>query len=45
VQRYRDAGAATFSTPDDGAIVVDTDGREAIAWTWGSGRREKLLPR
>jgi competence protein ComEC len=45
VQRYRDGGAAIFSTPEDGAIVIDTNGREAVAWTWGSRRRERLLPR
>ena len=45
VQRYRAAGATVFSTPEDGAIVIDTDGREAVAWTWGSRRREVIAPR
>ena len=38
VDRYRAAGAAAFSTADDGAVVVDTDGKRAVVWTWGSGR-------
>ena len=42
VQRYRAAGATIFSTPEDGAVVVDTNGREAILWTWGSRRREMI---
>ena len=45
VQRYRAAGATIFSTPEDGAVVVDTNGREAVVWTWGSRRREVILPR
>jgi competence protein ComEC len=37
VARYRAAGAAVFSTADDGAIVMDTDGHRVRAWTF-SGR-------
>ena len=41
VERYRRAGARTFSTGDDGAVVVDTDGKQVVVWTW-NGRRESL---
>jgi competence protein ComEC len=41
VERYRAAGARIFRTDEDGAIVVDTDGRTAVVWTW-SGRKEVL---
>ncbi|HET7698361.1 MAG TPA: ComEC/Rec2 family competence protein [Vicinamibacterales bacterium] len=34
VQRYRSAGAEVFSTAEDGAVVVETDGREVLIWTW-----------
>jgi competence protein ComEC len=40
VDRYRSAGARLFSTADDGAIVVDTDGGHAVVWCPASGRRE-----
>ena len=39
VARYRAAGAAVFSTAEDGAIVVDTDGREVVVRTWIGGKR------
>jgi competence protein ComEC len=42
VERYRDAGAQVFSTADDGAVIVDTDGRTAVIRTWAS-RRQVLL--
>jgi competence protein ComEC len=42
VERYRAAGAEVFSTGDDGAVIVDTDGNQVIVWTW-SGRRERIL--
>ena len=41
VDRYRTAGVRTFSTADDGAVVIDTDGHTAVVWTV-SGRREVL---
>jgi competence protein ComEC len=41
VDRYRAASAQVFSTADDGAIVVDTDGKEVRVWTW-TGRREDV---
>jgi competence protein ComEC len=40
VARYREAGAAIFSTAEDGAIVIDTDGRRARAWTVTGRERE-----
>jgi competence protein ComEC len=44
VQRYRAAGARVFSTADDGAVVIDTDGKTVVVWTW-TGRREMLASR
>lgn len=41
VDRYRGAGAQIFSTADDGAVVVDTDGKQVVVWTW-MGRRVLL---
>jgi competence protein ComEC len=41
VERYKAAGAAVFSTADDGAVVVDTDGAKVTMWTW-TGRRLSL---
>lgn len=41
VDRYRGAGALVFRTDEDGAVVVDTDGRTAWITTW-SGRRVSL---
>jgi len=38
VDRYRAAGAHVFSTADDGAVVVDTNGQHVRVWTWGSRR-------
>ena len=38
VERYRAAGAKVFSTAEDGAVVVDTDGTKVTIWTW-NGRR------
>jgi len=42
VNRYRAAGAHLFSTADDGAVVVDTDGKSVVVWTWGSEKRTTL---
>jgi competence protein ComEC len=44
VDRYRASGAMTFDTAEDGAVIVDTDGRVVHVWTWGS-RRELWLRR
>jgi competence protein ComEC len=44
VQRYRDAGAKVFSTAEDGAVVVDTDGVKVTVWTW-TGRRVDIPAR
>jgi competence protein ComEC len=41
--RYRAAGALIFRTDEDGAVVVDTDGKRVEVRTW-SGRR-LTLPR
>jgi competence protein ComEC len=38
VERYVTAGARVFRTDLDGAVVLDTDGRSAVMWTW-TGRR------
>jgi competence protein ComEC len=38
VARYRAMGAALFSTADDGAVIVDTDGRSVMVVGWRSGR-------
>ncbi len=42
-ERYRAAGALIFRTDQDGAVVVDTDGKRVAITTW-SGRR-LVLPR
>jgi competence protein ComEC len=44
LDRCRAAGAQVFSTVEDGAVVVDTDGREVHIWTWRS-RRDLWLRR
>ncbi len=41
VARYRAANAVIFRTDEDGAIVLDTDGRSVEMWTW-SGRRVRI---
>jgi competence protein ComEC len=41
VNRYRAAGAQVFSTAEDGAIVMETDGKSVVVWTW-TGRRLTL---
>lgn len=43
VGRYRQADALVFRTDEDGAIILDTDGRSASITTW-SGRRVSLRP-
>jgi competence protein ComEC len=39
VDRYRAAGTRVFRTDEDGEVIIDTDGRQVVVWTW-SGRRE-----
>jgi competence protein ComEC len=41
VERYKAAGAVVFSTAEDGAVVVDTEGARVTMWTW-NGRRLML---
>ena len=38
VERYRSAKAVVFRTDEDGAIVLDTDGKMVRITTWASGR-------
>jgi competence protein ComEC len=44
VDRYRRAGARIFSTADDGAVVIDTDGHTVRAWTWAGRYMEFVAP-
>jgi len=44
VARYRSAGARVFSTAEDGAVVIDTDGDSVVVWTT-TGRREAFTVR
>jgi competence protein ComEC len=41
VDRYRAVGAEIFSTAEDGAVVLDTDGKAVEISTW-TGRRSRL---
>ena len=41
VGRYRDAGAAMFRTDEDGAVLVETDGKTVWVRTW-SGRSQEI---
>jgi competence protein ComEC len=34
VTRYRDLGAAMFSTAEDGAVILDTDGKTVTLTGW-----------
>jgi competence protein ComEC len=45
VARYRAAGARLFSTADEGAVVLDTDGQHAVLWCPATGRREAFTAR
>ena len=45
VDRYRRAGAHVFSTAEDGAIVIDTDGTRVVMWCPATGRREVFTAR
>ena len=41
VDRYRAAGAAVFSTAQDGTVVVETDGHRVCMWTF-TGRKLEI---
>ena len=41
VERYRAMGTAMFSTAEDGAVILDTDGESVEIRTW-SGQRMTL---
>jgi competence protein ComEC len=41
VARFHAMGTTMFSTAADGAVFVETDGREVVVWGW-SGRRVRL---
>jgi len=41
VSRFRQAGAALFSTAEDGAVILDTDGRSVEIRGW-TGRRHTI---
>jgi len=43
VERYRSAGAHAFSTGDDGAVVIDTNGDRVEVWCPATGRRSVLI--
>jgi competence protein ComEC len=43
VDRYRKAGSELFSTAEDGAIVMETDGHRVRVWTF-AGRRTEIAP-
>ena len=45
VDRYRALGATMFSTAQDGAVIVDTDGRTMQIRGWGSGRTVSIVDR
>jgi competence protein ComEC len=45
VARYRSAAARVFSTADDGAIVLDTDGAQVLMWCPATQRREAFSVR
>jgi competence protein ComEC len=42
VERYRSAKSLVFRTDEDGAIVLDTDGRTVRITAWASGREVTL---
>jgi competence protein ComEC len=44
VARYRDLGGAMFSTAEDGAVILDTDGKSVTVTGW-TGRRVELKPK
>jgi competence protein ComEC len=42
VSRYRQLGSEIFSTAQDGAVFVETDGKQVEVWGWNSGRRLRI---
>jgi competence protein ComEC len=42
VSRYRSLGVTIFSTAEDGAVILDTDGRSVHIRGWASGRSAYL---
>lgn len=38
VARYAARGVEMFGTAEDGAVFLDTDGKQVVIWTWASGR-------
>jgi beta-lactamase superfamily II metal-dependent hydrolase len=45
VDRFRRRGVEMFNTATDGAVFVETDGREVDVWGWSSKRRLRVDPR
>ena len=43
VERYREIGAEIFSTAEDGAVIVDSDGTQVKIQSW-SGRKVTITP-
>jgi len=43
VERYKASGARVFSTGDDGAIIVDTDGQRIEVWCPATQRRNAFV--
>jgi competence protein ComEC len=42
VERYAARGVEMFNTATDGAVFVETNGREVRVWGWGSGRSKVI---
>jgi competence protein ComEC len=42
VARFRALGSAIFSTAEDGAVFVETDGAQLVVWGWRSRRRVEV---
>ena len=44
VERYKASGARLFSTGDDGAVAIETDGHQVVVWTWNAHQKISLQP-